>query len=161
MKGPVYLQRTRTNPGGLVPIYAIQRYRIVVAMYRDPIKNPDFEPFAESIHLGYGECRWCGPGRMYREIGGTHEHFKPVGILEIHITRRALGIRDRWRCWLCGDSIDQNLPHPHPMSASIDHVTPKAKGGTDTEANIRIAHLICNERKGARAMAHGPVPAHA
>jgi 5-methylcytosine-specific restriction endonuclease McrA len=57
--------------------------------------------------------------------------------------------RDKFRCGICGKRISARLKYPHPMSASIDHVVPLAKGGTHAKENLRPAHLDCNVRKGA------------
>ena len=55
--------------------------------------------------------------------------------------------RDQWICGICGKFVDIALKHPHPMSASIDHIIPLAKGGGDAPDNVQLAHLICNSRK--------------
>lgn len=60
--------------------------------------------------------------------------------------------RDGWRCRLCGQKIDKRLRHPHPMSASIDHIVPLALGGRDAPDNVQAAHLSCNAAKGTRAV---------
>lgn len=41
------------------------------------------------------------------------------------------------------------------MSASLDHREPLALGGAHTYDNSQCAHLVCNERKGARLAAKG------
>lgn len=56
--------------------------------------------------------------------------------------------RDGFRCGLCGRGIDPKLPHPHPMSASLDHVIPVSRGGGHTVKNLQAAHLKCNMQKG-------------
>ena len=66
----------------------------------------------------------------------------------IHTSK--FGPRDDWKCGLCSDRIDPDLPHRHPFSASLDHVVPLSKGGAHTYANVQAAHLICNGRKGNR-----------
>lgn len=70
----------------------------------------------------------------------TAEVIKPTSIYQ----------RDRWKCGLCGLPVDKRLTHPHPRSASLDHITPLARGGTHTKANVQCAHLDCNLRKGSR-----------
>lgn len=55
-----------------------------------------------------------------------------------------------WTCHLCHDEIDPAVKHPDPMSASVDHVIPLARGGSHSVQNVRPAHLSCNLRKGAR-----------
>ena len=54
-------------------------------------------------------------------------------------------------CWLCG----------HPGADSVDHVTPRSRGGTDALENMRPAHLFCNTGRGAaypRPAAGPPTP---
>jgi 5-methylcytosine-specific restriction endonuclease McrA len=58
--------------------------------------------------------------------------------------------RDGWRCGICGEHVDSALEHPHPLSASIDHVVPLGRGGEHRRSNVRCAHLICNNRRGIR-----------
>lgn len=53
-------------------------------------------------------------------------------------------------CHICGITIDRGLRHPHPGSRSFDHVIPLSKGGAHILANVKLAHLSCNMRKGNR-----------
>lgn len=53
-------------------------------------------------------------------------------------------------CRICGGPIDVTLRAPHPMTPSIDHIRPRAHGGTNDPANLQLAHLRCNISKGAR-----------
>ena len=61
--------------------------------------------------------------------------------------------RDKWRCGVCLHLVDSALSHPHPMSASLDHVMPLSKGGSHTRGNTQCAHLRCNVAKGAKLAA--------
>ena len=54
------------------------------------------------------------------------------------ITRRAVFARDGWTCQYCGSR--SNL--------TVDHVTPRSKGGSSTWENIVAACAPCNRRKG-------------
>ncbi len=53
-------------------------------------------------------------------------------------------------CYLCGREMTLvrankiNVPNEF---ATFDHVIPRSDGGTDSVANIRLAHRICNLRK--------------
>lgn len=60
--------------------------------------------------------------------------------------------RDNWRCHLCDDLVDAALMSPHPMSASRDHLVPLSLGGVDEASNVRLAHRVCNSRRGARIL---------
>jgi hypothetical protein len=69
----------------------------------------------------------------------------------------AILLRDGYRCWLCGESVDH-------ADLSFDHVIPLSKGGPHEEDNIRVVHLACNHRKGVRvveALAFAPEQSHA
>lgn len=58
--------------------------------------------------------------------------------------------RDGWRCWLCGATIDPDVPRRSRWGATLDHVQPLALGGLHEYANVRAAHMVCNARRGAR-----------
>lgn len=74
--------------------------------------------------------------------GGSKERRK--------IMRRVIE-RDKGICWLCGEPVDLTLTFPHPLSKSMDHVVPHSKGGKFTFANLRLAHRICNDARGAES----------
>ena len=50
-------------------------------------------------------------------------------------------------CGLCGRAVPVDLRHPHPASASVDHVLPRVLGGKDVRSNVQLVHLICNSIK--------------
>lgn len=72
--------------------------------------------------------------RRARKVGATVEKFKHVEIFE----------RDDWVCGICSGDIDPSLSYPDPMSVSLDHVLPLARGGDHSRANTRASHLRCN-----------------
>lgn len=53
-------------------------------------------------------------------------------------------------CPLCALPILPELVAPDPMSRSLDHIIPLARGGTHEQSNLQWTHLRCNLRKGAR-----------
>lgn len=65
------------------------------------------------------------------------------------IETQVVADRDDWVCYLCDDDIDPNLTYPDFGYRTIDHVIPLSRNGTHTYDNIKIAHWICNIRKGA------------
>lgn len=60
------------------------------------------------------------------------------------------------RCIHCGEPIDMAYcdefiyGHNNPLRPSVDHVIPRAMGGSDRLENLRPAHLGCNAARGAR-----------
>lgn len=59
-------------------------------------------------------------------------------------------------CYLCGGRINYKLRFPHPMSPSLDHVIPISAGGAHSLENAAMAHMECNNRKGARLIDAAP-----
>ena len=54
-------------------------------------------------------------------------------------------------CAICGRPVDFDIKPPDPMAPSIDHIVPIAKGGHPSDlANLQLAHLGCNRKKGTR-----------
>lgn len=56
--------------------------------------------------------------------------------------------RDGWCCHICGKKVDAQLAVPHPLAPTRDHVIPLALGGRHEMGNVRLAHFICNSRRG-------------
>lgn len=57
-------------------------------------------------------------------------------------SRTAIFERDGWRCHICGRKVSVK-------DASIDHLVPISRGGSDTADNVSLAHVNCNKRRGA------------
>lgn len=49
------------------------------------------------------------------------------------------------RCWLCGCELTF-------ASATVDHLTPKSRGGRDMRQNYRLACSPCNSARGNRRL---------
>lgn len=74
---------------------------------------------------------------------GAHER--------LYRKNRATLIKTGEVCQICGGLIDKSLKFPHPLSASVDHIVPVAKGGHPSSMdNLQLAHLICNQVKGTK-----------
>ena len=62
---------------------------------------------------------------------------------------RAQVKREEPYCWLCGGHIDPDRKAPDPLSFTLDHIVPVALGGPELDrANVRAAHMRCNQRRG-------------
>lgn len=55
--------------------------------------------------------------------------------------------RDGSACGICKTNVDMTLRWPHPNCASVDHIVPRARGGTNDPANLQLAHMRCNSGK--------------
>ena len=69
---------------------------------------------------------------------------------------RQLANRDGINCQICGHTVNLDLIGTHDdMRPSIDHVVPRAAGGSDDAENLQLAHLWCNRVKNQRARLDG------
>lgn len=58
--------------------------------------------------------------------------------------RHRVFARDHWVCKLCGRHVYLTMK----PRASIDHVKPVSRGGTDDPDNLQTACVDCNNAKG-------------
>lgn len=65
---------------------------------------------------------------------------------------RAQVYAEETHCWRCQTWVNQALPKSHPMSRTVDHIVPIARGGAGVpdRAAVRLAHRRCNARRGDR-----------
>lgn len=63
--------------------------------------------------------------------------------------RTSIYERDGWVCQLCGDPVDPDAAPRTRGYASLDHVIPRSRGGSDEASNLRLAHMGCNADRGA------------
>ena len=60
---------------------------------------------------------------------------------------------------ICGKPVDFQKKYPHPMSPSIDHIIPVAKGGHPSDPdNLQLAHWTCNRQKSDKLVERLVVP---
>lgn len=54
-------------------------------------------------------------------------------------------------CAICGGIVDKSIKAPDPMSPSIDHIIPVARGGHPSDiSNLQLTHRACNRAKGTK-----------
>jgi 5-methylcytosine-specific restriction protein A len=97
----------------------------------------------------------CDAHRRTAFQHATTRHERGYGWQWEQLRRRILE-RDSWRCRYCGCVLERGLVFLD-ASATVDHVKPKAEGGTDEESNLVACCRRCQQRKasseGARATA--------
>jgi 5-methylcytosine-specific restriction endonuclease McrA len=65
------------------------------------------------------------------------------------IDREAIFERDGWLCGICGEPVEAD-------DATLDHIVPISLGGADEASNVRLAHSLCNSRRGDGIRYPGP-----
>lgn len=124
----------------------------------------------EEVRPGKGRIKLCAPcGRRrkgtsrngwrrrakaagtYRQEDNHRARARYYGVAYEPISKREIYERDGWMCGLCHQPVDPALTFPDPMSASLDHIVPMARGGPHLRHNVQCSHFICNSRKGAGA----------
>jgi 5-methylcytosine-specific restriction endonuclease McrA len=63
--------------------------------------------------------------------------------IPLPLTRRTVMARDRYTCQYCGTQ-------PAKSNLTLDHVTPRSRGGSTHWDNVVTACIPCNQRKGDR-----------
>lgn len=61
------------------------------------------------------------------------------------VSRDEIRERDNETCHVCGEWVSVH-------DATLDHVAPLARGGAHTKDNVKLAHMVCNSKKGDRLM---------
>jgi len=91
--------------------------------------------------------------RKRRHVPENHRQRARVNgcAYDASVTLPKLIKRNGLRCAICGEMCNLNdhtwNQYMGPMSPTIDHIIPMAKGGGHTWDNVQIAHAICNSYK--------------
>lgn len=101
-------------------------------------------------------ARWMSKSEQYRNKVRNAEYKRKalkqkafVEVVEIEV----VFARDNGICWLCGEDVNPLLKWPNHGYATLDHVIPLSKGGKHSYDNIKLAHMSCNCKKGAKLVA--------
>lgn len=111
-----------------------------------------------------GPCAWCGTpyigahnatycSKRCAQGASWKRRYDRRGDFKVpDRVRDAIYTRDGWHCQLCGDPVPQGLPHGHKLYPTLDHIIPQSLSDTPdhTPSNLRLAHLICNAKRGNR-----------
>lgn len=111
---------------------------------------------AEVISMGERPSLWneklCSPSRSY-EMPATLRLLERVNrkISTPRFRKWVLFNRDGWQCQYCGVKLEWN-------NITIDHVTPRSRGGPTTWKNCVASCKKCNWRKGSRTPSEVGMP---
>lgn len=53
-------------------------------------------------------------------------------------------------CAYCGKRVYREVNNTHNSKATIDHIVPLSKGGTNAQYNLVLSCFECNNRKGSK-----------
>lgn len=107
------------------------------------------ESFLAKIYLGSvvsKRCERCAPA-LYRDKSRVRRLITQKQAKE-QIVDADIYERDGWVCRICGELVNAGVSWPDPLSPSLDHIVPISLGGEHSLANVQLAHLGCNSRKG-------------
>lgn len=96
---------------------------------------------------------WDERRRMHDQARRARKMAAFVEVVSVEVVAE----RDGYQCGICAGSVDMQLPHPDPLSRSLDHVIPLSRGGKHSYLNTQLAHLRCNVSKGAKVPASSAV----
>ena len=57
-------------------------------------------------------------------------------------------IEQEGKCWICGKLMLLDVSSNHPYFATFDHIKPTTFGGTWDVSNLKLAHKVCNSKRG-------------
>lgn len=107
-----------------------------------------------SRRASHRRTRHTPVGRLRRRSAKRRADCRKRGATLVYpYSRDAVFDRDGWLCWLCERAVDATAVVPDHDAPTIDHVVPLSRGGADTVDNVRLAHFICNTRRGVRLVA--------
>lgn len=63
--------------------------------------------------------------------------------------------RQKGLCWICGERMAISVSAAgSPNYATFDHLDPKARGGSNAQTNLKLAHQKCNNLRADLPVAH-------
>jgi len=118
---------------------------------------------------GTRSCRACGTKFASAYTGGRRRAFCGPDCANLFkafrispTDRLAIYRRDAFLCHLCGRKVRRSTVQD-PWYASLDHLVPRSRGGSDDPTNLATAHLWCNIIRGTDDIPtpwpHGTPPA--
>ncbi|MEX1276821.1 MAG: HNH endonuclease [Bacteroidota bacterium] len=122
------------------------------------VLNHNYEPLSVCnvkkavilLYLGKAELIEASDGRLLRSVSLTMP-FPSIVRLSIYVripfkkivlSRKNILRRDGHRCQYCGRA---------DVPLTVDHITPRARGGEDSWENLVCACVRCNNKKGDRS----------
>lgn len=102
------------------------------------------------VRIAPNRTKYCSRACSAREqsrIQGDRQRAEFHGVAFEPLHRFEVYERDGWACGLCSLPVSWFLSWPHDWSPVLDHRLPLSQGGDHVEANVQLAHAICNAWK--------------
>jgi hypothetical protein len=95
---------------------------------------------------------WCSDRCLTKAISNQDNHRRRGAYGKRKLfTLKEIGDRDGWVCHLCTSDVDPDAKGR--QAPTMDHLIPVSLNGKHTMSNVRLAHMICNSRRGNRLLA--------
>lgn len=133
-----------------------QKRAKAVALYARAWRLRNQESITKTRGIEYAANKTTIAARLEKHRKENPEHYKEKQHLSVMrrrarlakveqepINRSAIYERDGGVCGICHRKVSAR-------SFSLDHIWPLSKGGPHKRSNIRLAHTICNKRRGNR-----------
>lgn len=106
-------------------------------------KRADNMAYKAKVRAEFGVGPSSLYARMFKERTGVRYRKATWDWIDPKV-RRSLYERDSWICHLCGELVDRESGPNGDYAPSLDHLVPRAHGGSDDPDNLKTAHRICN-----------------
>lgn len=81
-------------------------------------------------------------------VTGGRRSRSPINSRTRRAKRQTILDRDGATCWICRLPLVDDAGPDDLLRTTMDHVVPVVDGGGNSNANLRLAHRICNETRG-------------
>lgn len=134
-----------------------RRGMVIFQHLHQPRKNPACKSCGIELELrihGQGKqfqfCAACSKenGKDAKSASKRLRKARAITQFVERVVRKQIYQRDGWKCGICGKGVNKRAKVPHPLAKTIDHIIPLSKGGTHEPKNVRLAHFICNSKRG-------------
>lgn len=85
---------------------------------------------------------------LYLNMAKAQRSDRAPGARGAYEAARLKVLKTQTVCGICGKPVDFSYRYPHPLSPTVDHIIPVAKGGHPSDlSNLQLAHRCCNRQK--------------
>ena len=136
--------------------------------HRFTVHNTVMPPLTNQDSTGLWQCPHCP--RKFLSQSGLAQHFKlihlnptPTGNKKRKAKRQLKFLiqpigpkmvrfahKHNLICMWCSREVKLDVSAGNPLAPTKEHIIPRTKGGTNKQANLGLAHKVCNEYRSAK-----------